>query len=172
MGSRILVLCALVLFSGCASTTGSVRPTLSAPAPSLERFRHLEVSVEVNGDVPANVDAQQRILGLILENVRKAGRFQPLQPESSRLETLKAKVVLTRYDEGNAFARYMLAGLGSMHIDAEVTLTPSETNQSVLARYEVSKTFAWGGIYGAATTIRDIEDGFAKAVAVSITGKR
>jgi hypothetical protein len=44
----------------------------------------------------------------------------------------------------------MLAGLGQIHIDADVILREYEKNES-LAKYEVKKTFAWGGIYGGAT---------------------
>ena len=35
----------------------------------------------------------------------------------------------------------------------------------MLGEYEVKKTFAWGGIYGASTKIEDVEAGFAEGVA-------
>jgi hypothetical protein len=35
----------------------------------------------------------------------------------------------------------------------------------------VTKTFAWGGIYGAAKDIEDVEEGFAEAVAQILTGQ-
>jgi hypothetical protein len=34
-----------------------------------------------------------------------------------------------------------------------------------LGRYSVTKTFAWGGIYGAVTKTDDVEEGFAQSVA-------
>ena len=37
-------------------------------------------------------------------------------------QTLTVAIAFTRYAEGNAFARFMLAGLGQIHIDAEVSL--------------------------------------------------
>ena len=80
-------------------------------------------------------------------------------------------MTIRKYEEGNAFARAMLAGLGKMHIDADVMLTDPVSNEQ-MAVYDVTKGFAWGGIYGAATGIRDIEDGFAKAVAAAIGGKK
>lgn len=61
----------------------------------------------------------------------------------------------------------MLAGLGAMHTDANVSLI-DPTDGRTLSKYEVTKTFAWGGFYGAGTGIRDIEDGFAKAVVGAI----
>jgi hypothetical protein len=65
----------------------------------------------------------------------------------------------------------MLAGLGQMHIDADVVLTEPSTKEQ-LAKYDVTKTFAWGGMYGGFTGIKDVEDGFAKAVASAIAGKK
>jgi hypothetical protein len=65
----------------------------------------------------------------------------------------------------------MLAGLGQMHINADVTMSDS-TTKSNIAQYEVSKTFAWGGLYGGFTDIKVVEDGFAKAVAASILGRK
>jgi len=50
-----------------------------------------------------------------------------------------------------------------MHIDGDVVLTDSVTGQTI-SSCQVTKTFAWGGIYGAATTIKDVEEGFAKGV--------
>lgn len=41
----------------------------------------------------------------------------------------------------------LLSGLGQMHIDADVTLSDLAT-QEILAKYEVTKTFGWGGLYG------------------------
>lgn len=65
----------------------------------------------------------------------------------------------------------MLAGLGQMHIDADVALIDPATDEQV-AKYDVTKTFAWGGMYGGFTGIKDIEDGFAKAVASAIAERK
>ena len=76
---------------------------------------------------------------------------------------LDIDVLMTRYDEGSSFARFMLPGLGQIHIDADVTLRDQDSGE-VLAIYEVTKTFAWGGLYGGSTEIGEVEVGFAKAV--------
>src|SRR5262249_56796423 len=83
--------------------------------------------------------------------------------------TLRASVTVTNYDKGNTFARFMLAGLGQIHIDAQVTLRDQDTDE--LGRFQVNKTFAWGGIYGAITRVEDVEDGFAGAVAHLLLSK-
>ena len=75
----------------------------------------------------------------------------------------RLKVVLTRYDEGSAIARAMLAGLGQIRIEGDVFLLAGDS-ETVLAQYTASKTFAWGGIYGGTTTIRDVEKGFFASV--------
>jgi len=46
-----------------------------------------------------------------------------------------------------------------------------QATQNTLGRYEVTKTFAWGGIYSAVTRIDDVEEGFASAVAALILGQ-
>jgi Domain of unknown function (DUF4410) len=78
---------------------------------------------------------------------------------------------LTRYDKGNAFARAMLAGLGQIHIDGTVSVyrMPEHT---LVGQFQLAKTFAWGGIYGAATSMEDIENTFADGVAASVTGQK
>jgi hypothetical protein len=55
---------------------------------------------------------------------------------------------------GNAYARSMLAGLAQIHIDVRVALIALPERQS-LSEFDVSKTIAWGGIYGGATSIDD-----------------
>ena len=58
----------------------------------------------------------------------------------------------------------MIAGLGQIRIGADVLLIEPANNQTV-GEFEVSKDFAFGGIYGGTTRIEDVEDGFARSVA-------
>ncbi len=78
--------------------------------------------------------------------------------------------MITRYDKGNAFARAMLAGLGQIHIDSTVTVSASGSGDTV-SEFTVKKTFAWGGIYGGATRIEDVEPAFAESLAAGLTGQ-
>ena len=77
-------------------------------------------------------------------------------------------VLVTRYDKGNAFARFMLAGLGQIHIDGKVSVLLLPDRKKV-AEFDIDKTFAWGGIYGGVTSIEDVEQGFAEGVAKAVT---
>jgi hypothetical protein len=73
-------------------------------------------------------------------------------------------IVFTQYDEGNAAARFLLAGLGQIRIDADVSLLTPGSGATV-ATYKVSKDFSFGGLYGGTTNIHDVEKGFARSVA-------
>jgi hypothetical protein len=64
----------------------------------------------------------------------------------------------------------MLAGLGQIHIDATVKVY-AKANDQKIADFVVAKTFAWGGIYGASTSMEDIERTFADGVAAALTGQ-
>lgn len=161
-----------LLASGCASTAGSFRTLNPATADTMAHYSKLGVRVDAGSGVPLNDSDKERIRDMIMRNLDSElqGRFKLMHGSDDDGGGLEADVLIKRYDEGNAFARMMLAGLGAMHIDADVTLVDRKSNDAV-ARYEVTKTFAWGGAYGGGTSIRDIEDGFAKAVATAIGGK-
>jgi hypothetical protein len=169
-----LVLFSLLLVGGCASTKGSY--TL-ASSPKFEeqaaKYSNLKVDLNSNSNVSLGSGDKERILNLIVKNVPAEcpNRFRNVNASDTDQQTLYAVVNITRYDEGNAFARAMLAGLGQMHIDATVTLSDYQTKEE-LSKYEVTKTFAWGGLYGGFTDIKSVEEGFAKAVAASFSGKK
>jgi Domain of unknown function (DUF4410) len=85
-------------------------------------------------------------------------------------KTYEVDLHLSKYDKGNAFARAMLAGLGQIHINGKVDVY--EMPEHVLVgEFDLNKTFAWGGIYGVATSMEDIEDTFADGVAATVTGQ-
>jgi hypothetical protein len=65
----------------------------------------------------------------------------------------------------------MLAGLGQIHVDATIRLLELPDNKKV-GEFTVNKTFAWGGLYGGATSIEDVEKGFADGVAAALTGQK
>ena len=50
-------------------------------------------------------------------------------------------------------------------------LNEQAPSRKILGKSEVTKTFAWGGIYGGATGIKDVEEGFAEAVVQVILGQ-
>ena len=169
----LIIACLAVLISGCATSQGSYKLTSLPPGETkLAGYSDLFVEVTCAEGIPLSTTDLDRLKYLIVRNVPSecSGKFKCIDRVAPDASAIRAKVNITRYDEGNAFARWMLAGLGQMHIDADVALIDYSTGDQIL-RSEVSKTFAWGGMYGASTGIHNIEDGFAKAVAASFTGK-
>ncbi len=161
------------LLSGCADTAGS-HQLLGLPMSNsqADRFSDLVITVKPDNHVTLNQTDTDRMTKLIVDDIKTNSpqRFKTINTGAPGSTTLNALVAIKNYDEGSAFARFMMIGLGQMHIDAEVTLADSLTNEK-MARYEVNKTFAWHGFYGALTDIKDTEIGFCKAVADSILGK-
>jgi len=82
---------------------------------------------------------------------------------AARPGEVRVDMSFTTFDPGNAFLRFSLAGLGQIHITANVQLIDA-TSGNVTASYVVAKTFAWGGLYGGSTSIEDVETGFAASV--------
>ena len=165
----------LALFvAGCAGTAGSAKPLTAAAKPELlARYTKVGLATSAQGDASKMTAAdRERIAALVARKVkeRAPNRFADFAATTTDAETLHVTIAFTRYDEGSAFARFMLAGLGQIHVDAEVTLE-DRVLQTVIGKFEVTKTFAWGGIYGVATGIKDVEDGFAEAVAKVVLGQ-
>ena len=94
-----------------------------------------------------------------------------LNSSNDRANKIRIEVVLKRYEKGNAFARAMLAGLGQIHIEGTVKVINCE-NENKICEFELDKTFAWGGIYGASTSMEDIERTFADGIAETVTGQK
>jgi hypothetical protein len=157
-----------LLISGCAST-----------APKADFSRDLASHYKIDADDHAEVlvNAATGIEVLELDKQRIA-QVIASKLEQRRLQVVAnndpkdcvVRVTLTRYQRGNAFARAMLAGLGQIHIDATVKVYAKPNDQKI-ADFVVAKTFAWGGIYGAATSMEDIERTFADGVAAALTGQ-
>jgi hypothetical protein len=161
------------LLSGCADTGGShqlVGPPMSSSQAS--KFSDLLITVKPHNHIALSQTDTDRMTKLIVEDIKtnSPNRFKTINTSAPGSTALKASVAIKNYDEGSAFARFMMIGIGQIHIDADVTLADSLSNEK-MAEYEVTKTFAWHGIYGAVTDIKDTEVGFCKAVADSILGK-
>jgi hypothetical protein len=169
---RLLPLLLLVAWisGGCATSPGAVS-SIAPLKQGVNLSTYSSLAVEVEGAQLTPVD-KERIRIRIVEAIRKqdATRFKDINSPTPVPPTLRASVTVTNYDKGNTFARFMLAGLGQIHIDAQVTLRDQDTEDE-LGRFQVNKTFAWGGIYGAITRVEDVEDGFAGAVANVLLGR-
>jgi len=173
--TKIYYLITLFIIYGCAGTTGSIHD-ISPTAKNINlctRYKNLEIIPEKDDSIFMQDHEIQRIINLVIHKIKtkNASCFQKIFTDDSNSidtdDTLLVRVRFTRYEKGNAFARFMLAGLGQMHIDAMVTLI-NKDNNNILGKYKVTKTFAWGGIYGGSRGIEDIEPAFAEAVANTI----
>jgi len=171
---RILLAAALALLAtGCATSRGSIAAIapsnigLSSPAG----FTGLAINTTTKYGLTKLTDSdRERIIALVIAKVKERApeRFSAFNPPPGP-GVLHATIAFHQYDEGNAFARAMLAGLGQMHIAADVIL--EDRGRAVqIGRYQVTKTFAWGGLYGAVTKLTDLEPGFAEAVAAVLLG--
>ena len=166
----ILLLLLLVICYGCAGTKGSVRALQAVEkGVVLCAFENLEIVSEIADGVKMQQNQANRIIELISAKLKEKAPncFQEITRGCDKPSTLSLTVNFTRYDKGNAFARAMLAGLGQMHIDAMVNIS-NKCNGKLLAKYEVTKTFAWGGAYGGSKSIEDIEPAFAEAIVSTI----
>ena len=164
------VIPAFLQLAACASSVPKVEFT-QAPAP--------EVRLDANDAADITVDAadgvslvnyeKERLAHLIGE---KLAALQSMNTEVGAEGRYNVKVTVTRYDKGNAFARAMFAGLGQIHVDANVQLFMLDADaETKVADFNIDKTFAWGGIYGASTRIEDVEPAFAEGIARALTGR-
>jgi hypothetical protein len=157
------MLTALVL-SACAHSAGSYDPV--TPIKSgiiLSQYTNLSLVANNDNVIPMTAFDRERLINTIVRKLQVANRFKTIDSASSVSNTLVATLQITEYDRGNAFLRFLLAGLGQIHINGKLTLVDRDKGEGVGA-YDVSKTFAWGGLYGLGTTIEQVEEGFAEAV--------
>jgi hypothetical protein len=159
-------LLALSLLSGCLGSVAN--PTLVAsPSPGFETSRVGigEVSAAADRGVVMTKEDLERISHRVEADLAASYPDRVVKPGDAPLpDMVNVKLVFTEYDKGNAFARLMLAGLEQIRIGANVVLIDPANNQTV-GEFEVSKDFSFGGLYGGATSVEDVEDGFARSVA-------
>lgn len=161
-----VVALSLAAFSvtGCA---GSVAPAAVVTGMSAEQRGALHlasITTEAQNGVALGPIETARITQLVSTDIRGAapGVLDPAAPGASAL-----RVIVTRYDAGNAGARLLLAGLGQIRMDGDVIITAPATGR-LIGEYRVAKQFALGGIIGALTKIEDVERGFSKSVAAIV----
>lgn len=170
-GYRAAVLLSLgtLGLAGCASSVP--KATFSHQIATNARVAtndQAQVQVDAATDVKILSSDTQRLSEKIKAKVD--GRKLANAADAGDPRNYEIDVHLTRYDKGSAFARAMLAGLGQIHIDGTVSVYRMPGHELV-GEFQLSKTFAWGGIYGASTSMDDIENTFADGVAANVTGQ-
>jgi hypothetical protein len=153
---------ALALLVGCGTTPLILRTA----DPRVDFAQYKSIAIETNTQVSSlSSQAHARIRDLVKAEILDccAQRFERVGVDATQPHDLILRIKLTVYEEGNRFARFMLAGLGSMQIHAQVEIAESKSG-NLLTSGEAGKTFAWGGVYGASVGIEDLEKDFAKEV--------
>jgi hypothetical protein len=162
--------CAIVLatLAACAGSIAPPTTIVDLPQGQKASLQVSNISADGAPGVVITPDDLDRIVLLVTAEIRASSPETLAVSDPSQAKLMK--ITISRYDEGNAFARFMLAGLGQIYIDGDVVLLDGQTKQ-VVAEYKVPKDFAFGGLYGGSTTIRDVEKGFARSVAAAIKPK-
>jgi hypothetical protein len=159
---------AVFLSAGCAST---------APKAQFSHEITSESRIASPDSVQVNVGAAEGV-GILPAEKERLGEKIKAKIDAKKVANSRSgdgkiyqvDLQLSRYDKGSPFARAMLAGLGQIHLDGTVSVY--QTPEHVLVgEFGVSKTFAWGGIYGASTSMEDIEGAVADGIADAVTGQ-
>ena len=150
----------LVLLAALSACAGSISKPVSvqefSPSQKLA-VKVLEVTGEAqNGGVMAPDEIDRIVARVKSELASLSSQGIVVAAAADQMPTTKIRLIVTQYDKGSAVARFLLAGLGQIHIDGDVIFIDAATGAQ-LARYQVSKQFAFGGIYGASTGIEDVE---------------
>lgn len=161
----VTALLGTVVLTGCATSAPQARFTQEiAPAARIRANDEAKITIEAADGVSIVDYEKQRFTQRLQEKIasRKA-----LNAATREKRDFEIDVTLTQYEKGSAFARAMLAGLGQIHIAGNVKVYILPDREKV-GEFTIRKTFAWGGIYGASTTIEDAEMGFADGVAAAL----
>jgi hypothetical protein len=162
----------LAMLSACAESVAT-----PVPVTALEPVQKTTLKItDITDEAAPGVVVPSYDLDRILQRVKaEVSATHPellnAQGASEGTSATKIKVVITQYDEGNRFARFMLIGLGQIYLDGDVVFLDAASGQEI-ARYKVSKNFAFGGMYGGITGMEDVEKGFAKSVAAILSENR
>lgn len=163
---NIILAGGLLSLVSCAGSSPSAKFTQKIPSSSLVTSGdRVQIQVDNADSVTIEQHQKARVRGTIS---KKLDAQKSKHPSTGTPRSLTAVVHLTEYNEGNAFARAMLAGLGKIKIKSTVALY-EQTPRKKIGEFQLNKTFAWGGMYGGFTSMESVEDGFADGVANALT---
>jgi len=169
VAAALLIIAGLML-TGCG-TTATVHKTTDNTSV-FDRYRTLSIKSSAAEGVVVPDMVQERVRDQVKANIGAKycpNRFQSISIKETNPDDLVLLINYTTYDEGNKFARFMLAGLGGIKIHSDVIVKTSAFNDPI-SQAEVGKTFRWGGIYGATTDVSEIEKWFSDEVAKTFAG--
>jgi hypothetical protein len=154
---RVFVVMFAMIFVGCAAT----QPIIWQKADAMNLAKGGMVMVKASCEMPSSdlsylqSDIQQKVREVLSGSVDTPDIYQ-------------IEVIITKYDEGSAFARFMLIGLGQMYLDGTVEIKQG-VPPVVVRKGEFKKNYCVGGIAGGMATMqKDILPEVGKAIADAI----
>ena len=163
----LLGVASVFILSGCTATTSPGMAQTKNYGKAFRVDNNDKVNVVVTGDKTVDIkpEGKKRLATLIKNDINK---LKIKNTERGKSDNYLIQVHITKYDKGNAAARLLLAGAGQIHVDGVISVysVPTKTK---LEEFKINKTFAWGGIYGASTTIKEVAEGFSMGVAETVT---
>jgi hypothetical protein len=166
--SSAAVVAAGILLGGCADNIpkAEIDPGVVS-AYRIDADDQLTIKVTMAPGVYATEDQKEHFRNLVTDKLNARRAQNAANGDSRKCEV---DITFTRFEQGSTFARAMLADLGQIHLDANIVVVPTRGGGK-LDVFRVSKTFAWGGLYGASENIEDIELPFADSIAAVLTGQ-
>ena len=158
---QVLLMSALVMLTGCMAT----QPVTWNKAEEMNLAKGGKVAVEASCEMPPTdlaflqTDIQEKVKSVLAGN------------ENAR-DAYKIEVAITKYDKGNAFARFMLIGLGQMYLYGTVEIT--QGNPPVVIRAgDFKKNYCVGGLVGGTASMqKDVLPKVGKAIADAIAAQQ
>ncbi|PCJ22148.1 MAG: hypothetical protein COB04_01470 [Gammaproteobacteria bacterium] len=147
----------LIVLSGCVANQPVVWDDPSATHTGMNIS---SIEVEAPASTPASEIA---FIKQDIQNKLASSNFW-----NEQLPGCTLKVVITKYNKGNAFARFMLIGLGQMHLHGTVELI-SGNPPKVIQSGTFEKKYVVGGLVGLTATMRnDVTSKLGQAIVESL----
>jgi len=169
LGTGFLPIMAVgVLLGGCADTMPRPPPReADVSAYRIDADDQPTINVVTAPGVDATEEDRQRLKNLLADKLNARRAHNPANGDPRQCEV---DITVTKFESASKLVRATLAGLGRIHLDANVLVVPKDGG-GTLGAFRISKTFAWGGFYGASASMEDIELPFADGIAAALTGQ-
>ena len=142
--SLVAVVAADILISGCATNIPKAEMSKDVvSAYKIDADDQPTIKVTTAAGVNATEDEKEHFRNLVTDKLNARRAHNAANNDSKKCEV---DITVTKFEKGSKFARAMLAGLGQIHLDANVVVVSTDGGDKLDA-FKVSKTFAWGGLY-------------------------
>jgi hypothetical protein len=153
-----ILLSTTLLAVGCATAD---QPVVWSKAQNLNLANGYRLDLKTHAPVP---DAE---LSFMRQNIEQ--ELNKVFRNRQSPDQYWIRVTITRYEEGNAFARFMLAGLGQMHLEGDVHVLAGDPPTYVRVG-TFKKNYSMGGVIGGMADMKDdVVAKVGKAIADGLT---